>query len=84
MVGVSAVSMVAHFVMPGLNQRFMWSDVPAVTAVPTDLLIPLDCGLLVWSMWEDRYASRTVEAGEGQCVTRTGPCGVVRPQCARP
>ena len=69
---------VAVFILPGLDHRFGWSNVPLWLSLVGDVL-------LVVSMWmgyrvfkENSFGSATVEIGKGQKVISTGPYAIVR------
>jgi protein-S-isoprenylcysteine O-methyltransferase Ste14 len=66
------------FILPGLDQRFGWSDVPVAAVLAADLLVLLGYGVILRVFRENRYASRVVEVAEGQPVIQTGPYAVVR------
>lgn len=77
-VASTALPAVATFVVPGLDHRFGWSQVPS-------WLVIAGAGLIVGSLWlayrvfeENRYGSATVEVTAGQHVVATGPYAIVR------
>jgi protein-S-isoprenylcysteine O-methyltransferase Ste14 len=77
-VWVSMLFFVAAFVIPGLDFRFGWSDVPAwLTIVSLVLLITGYAGFIV-VMLQNRYASRVIEIQENQKVIDTGLYSIVR------
>lgn len=66
------------FVIAGLDQRYGWSQVPAILTIVSDLLI-VGGFVLVWRVFvENRYAATTIEVEEGQPVISTGPYALVR------
>jgi protein-S-isoprenylcysteine O-methyltransferase Ste14 len=66
------------FILPGLDRRFGWSDVPAPVVIAADLLVLLGYGLIVLVFRENQYASRTVQVEQGQQVISSGPYALVR------
>ncbi len=66
------------FVLPGLDRRWGWSDVPPFVAIAADLLVMLGYGLFVLVLRENQYASRTVQVEQGQRVISSGPYALVR------
>ena len=66
------------FVIPGLDHRFGWSDVPLPVVLGADLLIFLGY-LIVFAVFrQNSYASRIVEVEEKQEVISTGLYARVR------
>jgi protein-S-isoprenylcysteine O-methyltransferase Ste14 len=66
------------FLLPGLDRRFGWSDVPVAAVIVADVFFLLGYGLFVLVLRENSYASRVVEVEEGQRVITTGPYAIVR------
>lgn len=66
------------FLLPGFDQRYGWSDVPAAIVLMADLVVALGYGLFVLVLKENRYASRIVEVEENQPVITGGPYRLVR------
>ena len=78
MVKVSSIRFALTFLLPGLDRRFGWSDVP-VWLVALGLVMVMAGYLFVGLVFrENSYASRVVEVAEGQKVIDTGPYAVVR------
>jgi protein-S-isoprenylcysteine O-methyltransferase Ste14 len=66
------------FILPGLDRRFGWSDVPVPVVLAADLLVLLGYGIVVLAFRENQYASRIVQVEQGQQVITTGPYALVR------
>jgi protein-S-isoprenylcysteine O-methyltransferase Ste14 len=66
------------FLIPGLDFRFGWSDVPLWVVLGAAALTLLGYLMVFWVFRENRYASRVVEVAEGQQVIDSGPYAVVR------
>lgn len=66
------------FIIPGLDHRFGWSDVPVYFIIAADIIIPLGYLLIFFVFKQNSYASRVVEISENQKVISTGLYGVIR------
>jgi protein-S-isoprenylcysteine O-methyltransferase Ste14 len=65
-------------VVPALDHRFGWSDVPAPIVILGDGLIVISYYGFYRVLRENTYAAATVQVEEGQKVISTGPYGAVR------
>lgn len=74
----ATISIVGAFVIPGLDKRYMWSNVPFVVVIIADTLIILSYLFIALVFKTNTYASRVVEVEENQRVISTGPYAVVR------
>ncbi len=74
----SSVALLLIFILPGLDHRFGWSQVPPAVVIIAVILVILSYGfiLLVWRA--NSYAARTVKVEEGQNVITNGPYALVR------
>jgi protein-S-isoprenylcysteine O-methyltransferase Ste14 len=70
--------MAAAFIVPGLDRRFGWSNVPPWVSVAGDLLILAAMWMSLRVFKENSFGSATVEVAKGQRVISTGPYAVVR------
>lgn len=77
MLGAS-VCFVALLVVPALDRRFGWSDVPLGLVIAGDLLVLTGLYFIFLVYRENTYSSATIEVAEGQSVVSTGPYAVVR------
>ncbi len=66
------------FLLPGLDRRFGWSNVPFEFIVAADILVFLGYLLIFLVFRENSYAGRTVRVEKGQKVISTGPYSVIR------
>ena len=66
------------FVIPGLDKRFGWSDVPIYIVILSDMIILLGYLLIFFVFKQNSYASRIVEVEKNQKVISTGLYGFVR------
>lgn len=69
---------ISAFIVPGLDRRFGWSDIPVEFIIATDIVIL--CGyLFIFLVFrENSYASRIIEIDESQKVITTGLYSIVR------
>ena len=66
------------FTLPGFDQRFGWSDVPAAVAIAAEIVVLLGYGLVFLVFRENTYASRIIEVVAEQKVIQSGPYAIVR------
>jgi protein-S-isoprenylcysteine O-methyltransferase Ste14 len=78
LISLSLLWFILAFVLPGLDRRFGWSDVPVPVVLAADLLVILGYSLIVLVFRENRYAARIVQVEQGQQVITTGPYTLVR------
>jgi len=64
--------------IPGLDYRYGWSNVPFWLVIASDIVIFLAYMLVFLVLKENSYASRIVEVDKKQKVITTGPYAVVR------
>jgi protein-S-isoprenylcysteine O-methyltransferase Ste14 len=77
-VSVASIIILLAFVLPGLDQRFGWSEVSVPMVAAADLFVLVGYGSFFLVLRENSYAARTVEVEAGQQVVTTGPYRVVR------
>jgi protein-S-isoprenylcysteine O-methyltransferase Ste14 len=69
---------ISAFVVPGLDRRFGWSDVPVEVLIFTEIVI-LGGYLIIFNVFrQNSYASRIIETDKEQKVISTGLYSVVR------
>lgn len=66
------------FIMPGLDFRYGWSNVPLFLVIMSDAIIFSGYMLIFFVFRENSYTSRIIEVEKGQKVISTGPYSVVR------
>lgn len=66
------------FLMPGLDRRFGWSEVPTAVVIVADVVMVSGYFLFFLVMRENSYASRVIEVAQGQKVISTGPYALIR------
>jgi protein-S-isoprenylcysteine O-methyltransferase Ste14 len=69
---------IAAFVVPGLDHRFGWSEVPWWLSLIGNILIIVAMLLVFRVFKENSFGSATVEVATGQRVISTGPYAMVR------
>ncbi|GAP13300.1 putative protein-S-isoprenylcysteine methyltransferase [Longilinea arvoryzae] len=77
-IGVSGIVLTLLFVLPGLDRRFAWSQVPFWLALLGLALAIAGYGLYFWVIQANRFASRVIEVSAGQKVIDSGPYAWVR------
>ena len=70
--------MSAAFIVPGLDRRFGWSNVPPWFSIAGDLLILVSMWMSLRVFKENSFGSATVEVAKDQKVISTGPYALVR------
>jgi protein-S-isoprenylcysteine O-methyltransferase Ste14 len=66
------------FIIPGLDYRFNWSEVPPVLVIVSNIMVSLGYLWVFLVFRENSYTSRIVEVEEGQKVITTGPYSIIR------
>lgn len=69
---------VAGFIIPGLDKRFNWSNVPVWIIIVTDIVILLGYILIFFVFKQNSYAARVVEVEKNQKVISSGLYSIVR------
>lgn len=77
-IGASGLLFFTGFLIPGLDHRYGWSDIPVVAVLAADALIILGYTLVFLVFKENPFASRVVEVVQDQKVISTGPYALVR------
>ncbi|VVC04583.1 Phospholipid methyltransferase [Candidatus Burarchaeum australiense] len=75
---IALVLFLISFLIPGLDHRYHWSDVPVALVLAADAIILLSYALIFLVFRENHYASRVVEVQKGQKVISTGPYAIIR------
>ncbi len=75
---LSSVVFLAGFLLPGLDYRFGWSDVPVALVLAADAIVFLGYLITFLTLRENSFASRIIEVEQGQRVISTGPYAIVR------
>jgi protein-S-isoprenylcysteine O-methyltransferase Ste14 len=65
-------------IVPGLDYRFGWSQVPAAIVVAADIVIIGTFGFFIAVLRANTYAASTIAIEAGQRVISSGPYAIVR------
>jgi len=74
----SGIIFLAGFLIPGLDHRYGWSDIPVEAVLTADVLVIVGYALVFLVFRENPFASRVVEVEQDQHVISTGPYALVR------
>jgi protein-S-isoprenylcysteine O-methyltransferase Ste14 len=77
-VKAAGIIFVIGFLLPGLDRRFGWSNVPAEWSLAAALIVLLGYLLCFLVFRENSYAGRTIEVVKGQKVISSGPYSLIR------
>ena len=75
---LASVFFIALFIVPGLDFRFHWSDVPPAVSLISDGFVALGFYIVFLVFRENSYTSATIEVSDAQKVISSGPYRVVR------
>ncbi len=75
---VASLGFVSLLVVPALDHRFGWSEVPAYISIAGDVLFVIGWVIIFFVFKENTYTSATIEIAEDQKVITTGPYAIVR------
>ena len=75
---VGALPFLLVYLLPGLDKRFGWSDLPYSIALIGLAPVLLGYLMILYVFLTNSYASRVVEVEKGQRVITTGPYALVR------
>jgi protein-S-isoprenylcysteine O-methyltransferase Ste14 len=74
----TSLGFIALLVLPALDHRFGWSDVPVWAVVLGDVLVAIGFYFIFLVYRENTFTAATIEVAAGQTVIETGPYAVVR------
>ena len=77
-IGLSYIYFLVAFIMPGLDVRFGWSNVPPLVSIIADIFVFAGYMGFFWVLMTNSFLSRTVEVDANQKVISSGPYAVVR------
>ena len=75
---VAVLPFLLVYLLPGLDKRFGWSDLPFSITLLGLALVLLGYLMILYVFITNSYASRVVEVEKGQRVITTGPYALVR------
>jgi protein-S-isoprenylcysteine O-methyltransferase Ste14 len=74
----TSIGFIALLVVPALDYRFQWSNVPLWAVVRGDVLVIVGFYFIFLVYRENTFTSATIEVAPGQTVISTGPYAIVR------
>ncbi len=74
----AGIPAIATFIVPALDRRFGWSNMPFWLSIAGDLLILAGMWMVFRVFEANSFASATVEIAQDQQVISTGPYAIVR------
>jgi protein-S-isoprenylcysteine O-methyltransferase Ste14 len=74
----ASIGFISLIVLPGIDHRFGWSDMPASVAITGDVLVALGWVGIFFVFRENSFSSATIELAADQRVISTGPYALVR------
>ena len=75
---ITSVGFIALIVIPSLDRRFGWSDMPPLMTLGGDVLILLGFAGIHLVFRENSFTSATIELASNQRVISSGPYAVIR------
>ncbi len=75
---ITAVVLLAEFVVPAFDYRFGWAAVPATGSIAGDVFMILGFAIVFAVFRVNSFTSGVIEVAENQTVVSTGLYGVVR------
>ena len=75
---LSFIPFLLAFILPGIDKRLGWSNVPVIIVVVAEILVFIGYILFFLVLKENQFASRVIEVEKGQKVIQSGPYRLVR------
>ena len=75
---LSFIPFLLAFILPGIDKRLGWSNVPITIIVAAEILVLIGYILFFLVLKENQFASRVIEVEKGQKVIQSGPYRLVR------
>ena len=72
------VTYIGVLILPSLDHRFLWSDVPFLVVMAGDVLVALGYFIIFIALKENMFAATTIEVTPDQKVIATGPYAIIR------
>ena len=73
-----SVGFIALIVLPAVDHRFGWSQLPPIVAIVGNLLVVTGFYLIALVYRENTFTAATIQIAENQKVVSTGPYAIVR------
>jgi protein-S-isoprenylcysteine O-methyltransferase Ste14 len=74
----ASIGFIGLLVLPGIDRRFAWSEMPIYAAIAGDLLVVLGWLGIFLVFRENSFSSATIELAADQRVISSGPYALVR------
>jgi protein-S-isoprenylcysteine O-methyltransferase Ste14 len=74
----ASLAFIGLMILPSLDHRFSWSDVPVAIVTIGDGLVALGFYIVFMVFKENTFTAATIEIAPGQTVISTGPYAIVR------
>jgi len=74
----TSIGFIALLMVPALDHRFRWSEVPLSFVIVGDVLVAVGFSFIFLVYRENTFTSATIEVAEDQRVISTGPYAIVR------
>ena len=75
---LSFIPFLLLFIIPGIDKRFGWSNIPITIIVVAEIFVFIGYILFFLVLKENQFASRVIEIEKGQTVIQSGPYRIVR------
>jgi protein-S-isoprenylcysteine O-methyltransferase Ste14 len=75
---LASLFFIGLFIIPGLDFRFGWSNVPPILSLLADVFVAIGFYIVFLVFKENTYTRATIEVSAGQTVITSGPYSVVR------
>ena len=75
---LASLFFIGLFIVPGLDYRFGWSNVPPILSLIADGFVALGFYIVFLTFRENSYTRATIEVSDEQKVITTGPYRMVR------
>ena len=75
---LASLFFIGLFIVPGLDYRFYWSNVPIAIVILSDVVVALGFYIVFLVFRENTYTSAVIEVAEEQKVISSGPYRLVR------
>jgi protein-S-isoprenylcysteine O-methyltransferase Ste14 len=77
-IGLALIPFLAIYLLPGLDKRFGWSQLPPFIPILADVVALAGYLLILRVFRENSYTSRVIEVEQDQPVISTGPYAIIR------
>ena len=74
----ASLAFIGLMILPSVDHRFLWSDVPVAIVMIGDALVALGFFIVFMVFKENTFTAATIEIAPDQTVISTGPYSIVR------